>query len=190
MSNIYYWENSSQNLSKSKSLGKKGTRNIRGNVHFGIIVFSCLLSIKPCLIFLLICFARKIKGFYQSSLVNEVDFREIMNVSSNILAKDWNFKNLRHGLVDERALITTTLISSCHWKTVVPFYLRKERSISKNRKEKQIMPCRSTINWLFNDIWCYLFNTCFDWEIGVFQQIVVGVYHILKGLLYRSVCIV
>ena len=34
---------------------------------------------------------------------------------------------MRHGLVDERALITTTLISSCHWKTLVPFCLRKKR---------------------------------------------------------------
>ena len=29
--------------------------------------------------------------------------------------------------MDERALITTILISSCHWKTVVPFCLRKKR---------------------------------------------------------------
>ena len=34
---------------------------------------------------------------------------------------------MRHGLVDERALITTTLISSCHWKTLVPFCLQKKR---------------------------------------------------------------
>ena len=33
---------------------------------------------------------------------------------------------MRHGLVDERALITTTLISSCHWKTSVPFCLRQK----------------------------------------------------------------
>ena len=29
--------------------------------------------------------------------------------------------------VDERALITTTLISSCHWKTLAQFCLRKKR---------------------------------------------------------------
>ena len=29
--------------------------------------------------------------------------------------------------MDERALITTTLISSCHWKTVAPFCLQKKR---------------------------------------------------------------
>ena len=34
---------------------------------------------------------------------------------------------MRHGLADERAIITTTLISSCHWKTLVPVYLQKKR---------------------------------------------------------------
>ena len=97
ISNIYYWEKltSKLRLSRKENLKKctnfeeqKGTRYIRGNVYFGIIVFSCLSSTKPCLRFLLICFAREIKGFYQSSLGNEVDFRDIMNVSLNILAKN------------------------------------------------------------------------------------------------------
>ena len=55
-----------------------------------------------------------------------------MNVSPNILAKNSNFKKLRHGFVDDnndiRAPITTTLVSSCHWKTLVPYFLRKKRS--------------------------------------------------------------
>ena len=37
------------------------------------------------------------------------------------LTLNWYFKKLRHPFVDEWALITTTLISSCHWKTFVPF---------------------------------------------------------------------
>ena len=49
-----------------------------------------------------------------------------MNVCPNILAKNKNFKKLRHGFVDERALITMTLISSCHWKTLAPFCLPKK----------------------------------------------------------------
>ena len=106
---------------------QKGTRYTRGNVCFGIIIFSCLSSTKLYLRFLLNCFVREIKGFYQSSLGNEVDFRDTMNASPNILAENWNFKKLRHSFVDERALITATLISSCHWKTHVPFCLRKER---------------------------------------------------------------
>ena len=72
------------------------------------------------------CFVREMKGFYRSSLGNEFDFRDIMNVSQDILAKNQNFKKLRQSFVDERALITTTLLSSCHWKTLVPFYLRKK----------------------------------------------------------------
>ena len=65
--------------------------------------------------------------FYQSSFANEVFFRDIMNVSPNILAKNQIFKKFRHGFVDQRALITTKLISPCHWKTLVSFWLRKKR---------------------------------------------------------------
>ena len=35
--------------------------------------------------------------------------------------------NLRHDFEDERAMIATTLISSCHWKTLVPSCLQKKR---------------------------------------------------------------
>ena len=59
---------------------QKSTRYIRGNVYFGLIVFSCFWSTKPCLKFLLICFAREIKGFYQTSLGNKLDIWD-MNVS-------------------------------------------------------------------------------------------------------------
>ena len=73
---------------KSTSFKKqKGTKYIQENIYFGIIIFSCLSSTKPCLRFLLICFVREIKSFYQSFLGDEVDFRDIMNVSPNILAK-------------------------------------------------------------------------------------------------------
>ena len=90
---------------------------------------------------------------------------------------------LRDGFVDERALIAATLISSCHWETLVPFFLRKKRSekafltlseLSQNGTEKQIMPFKTMINWLFNNI-CYLFIACFDWKTGVFQQTDVSV---------------
>ena len=50
--------------------------------------------------------------------------------------------------------------------------------LSQNRTEKQIMIFKTTVNFLFNDIWCYLVIGCFDWNIGVFQQTVV------RGLLY------
>ena len=40
---------------------EKGTRYIREKVYFGINIFSCHSSIKPCLKFLLNCFVREIK---------------------------------------------------------------------------------------------------------------------------------
>ena len=131
MSKVYYWEKltfSKLRFSRKENLKKcinfedqKGTRYIQGNVYICIMVFSYLSSTKACLRFLLNCFLREIKGFYQSSFENEVDFRDIINVSLNISAKTWNFKKLRHGFVDERAMIKTTLMSSCHWKTLAPF---------------------------------------------------------------------
>ena len=42
------------------------------------------------------------------------------------------------------------------------------------------MRSKTTINWLFNDVLCYLFVAFFDWKIGFFQQTHVRVYDILK----------
>ena len=50
--------------------------------------------------------------------------------------------------------------------------------LPQNRTEKQIMPFKTTMNWLVNDIWCYLLIACFDWEVGVFQQAFVRFYYI------------
>ena len=111
--------------------------------------------------FFLICFAQKLIDFCQTSFENKVDFRNIMNVSPNTLAKNQNFKKLRHGFADERAMITTTLISSCQWKTLT-FLLAKEKTLkrafntnselSQNRTEKQIMLLKTIVNKLFTDI--------------------------------------
>ena len=78
-----------------------------------------------------------------------------MNVSPNILAKKYNFKNLRRGFVDERALITSTSIFSCHWNNPAPFILWKKTpenpffntnsELLQNCTEKQIMPLKTTI---------------------------------------------
>ena len=106
---------------------REGTRYIRENIYFGITIFSCFLSTKQCLRFLLNCFVQEIKGFYQSFLANEVDFRHMMNIFPHILAKNKNFKKLRHSFVGERAWITTTLICPCHWKTHALFCLQKKR---------------------------------------------------------------
>ena len=102
-------------------------RKANGFPYFGIIVSSCLLSTKSGLRFLLICFAGEIKAFYQNSLGNQVDFKNIINVSPNILAKNENFKKLRQNFAGEKALMVTTLISFCYWKTFVHFCLREKR---------------------------------------------------------------
>ena len=86
------------------------------NVYFEITVISCLSSTIPCLRFLLISFAREMKGFYQSSLGNEIE-----------ILKSERFKKLRHSYVGERAMNRTILLSSCHWKTLVLFCLGKKR---------------------------------------------------------------
>ena len=54
------------------------------------------------------------------------------------------------------------------------------------------MPPKTTINWLFNDMWHYLVIGCFDWRTGIFQQTVVRVYYMLKKktwIQYQKMCI-
>ena len=62
------------------------------------------------------------------------------------------------------------------WKRI----FNTNSELSQNRTEKHIIPPETTINWLFHDIWYYLFISFFDWKVAVFQQIVVRVYYILK----------
>ena len=89
------------------------------------------------------------KRLYQSPLGNKVDFRDIMNVSPNILAKSWNFQKLRHGFVDEIALKKNDIDMFLLLKNVCIFLLAKEKTckrifntnseLSQNHTEKQIM---------------------------------------------------
>ena len=71
---------------------------------------------------------------------------------------------------------TFLLMKEKIWKQI----FNTDSELSQNWTEKQIMPSKTTINWLFNDI-CYLFIACFDWKFGVFQQTLVQVYYILKA---------
>ena len=181
ISNIYYWEkltfsklkfSRKENLKKCTSFEEqKGTRYIPGNIYFGIIIFSCFLSTKPCLRFLLICFLWEIRGFYQSSLGNEVDFTDLINVSQIPLlkikiSKSWDMVLwMKEQLTYQRK----------NWKCI----FNTSRELLQIHTEKQIMPLKATIKWLFNYIWYYLVIGCFDWKIGVFQQTVARVYCIL-----------
>ena len=98
MSSIYYWKKLTfskhrfswkENLKKCTNFEEqKSTNYIRGNLYIGITVFSCLSSTKLCLRFLLNGFVPKTKGFCRSSFGNEVDFKDIMNASLHILAKN------------------------------------------------------------------------------------------------------
>ena len=56
-------------------------------------------------------------------------------------------------------MITTALTSSCHHKNLVPFWKIPENAfltLTKNCRKivqkKQIMPFKTRLNWLFNDI--------------------------------------
>ena len=154
------------NLKKCTSFEEQNgtrTRYVQGNVCFGIIVFSCLSSKKICLrflfSFLFFFFAQEIKRFFQGSLGKSVDFTNILSVSPNALVKNQNFKKLRHIFVDERAMITITLISYWHLKILVPFCLRKKKpenaflTLAVNYwKVLQENTVKTTVNWLFNDI--------------------------------------
>ena len=48
---------------------------------------------------------------------------DIMNIYPNILSENQNFKKQKYGFVEERVMITTTVTSSCQWKTLVPSFL-------------------------------------------------------------------
>ena len=94
----------------------------------------------------------------------------------------WLKIELRGGFADKRALIATTLMSSCTflvakekvWKRI----FNTNSELSQNHTEKQIMLFKTAVNCLFNDIWSYLVIGCLDWKNGLFQQTVAG------GLLY------
>ena len=132
MSKIYYWEK----LTFSKLVGKVNYlerkfeemhyrwRAIRYKVYSGerlyrhyCLQLSFVYKTVSQISFNLFCLGNK-------RLLKFL--REIMNVSRNILAKNQNFKKLRHDFVDERALITTTLTSYCQWETLLPLCLQKK----------------------------------------------------------------
>ena len=52
---------------------------------------------------------------------------DMMYTFSKISAQDEKFKKVRHDFKNEGAMITTTLVTSCQWKTPATFCLRKKR---------------------------------------------------------------
>ena len=78
-----------KNCGKALAFKNKKVQGIFGETFiFCIIASSCLLSTKPCLRLFLICFPREIKSFYQNSLGDKIDFKNIMNGSLKYLGQN------------------------------------------------------------------------------------------------------
>ena len=85
-------------------------------------------------------------------------------------------------------MITTALWSSCHWKTLVLLCLRKKRlqkafltlTVNYRKIKQKNKLCHSKQQWIDYLMIYDMVIDCFHWKIGVFQQRVVRVYHILK----------
>ena len=73
--------------SHALALKSKKVQGIFGKTYLLALLSSIVFRLKNVSQIYFRLF-REIKGFYQSSLGNEVDFRDIMNVSPNILAKN------------------------------------------------------------------------------------------------------
>ena len=98
----------------------KKVQGIVGERFISALLSSAVFCLQKSVSdFIFDLFCSDIKGFYQSSLGNEIDFRDIMNIFPNILAKNYNFEKLRHGFVDERAMIRAALSTV----TVKPLHL-------------------------------------------------------------------
>ena len=154
---------------------KKGTRYVRGNVYFDIIVFSCLSSTKTCIRFLLICFFRHLPEFlrkwgwfqghnqrFPKYLGWKLKFKKIETPFCR-WKSTYNNDNIFLSLENP---YTFLLAKEKTWKCI----FNTNPELLQNRGEKQIMLSKTTVNWLFKDIWCYLVIPCFDWKIGVFNK--------------------
>ena len=109
-------------------------------------VYSC-----PCLRFLLNCFVRVIKGFHQSFLQNEVDFREIQTFSQ-ISCQKTETRFCRWKSTDNDINIFLSLENTEKKKTWKRIFTTNSE-LSQNRTQKQIIRFKTIINWLFNDIY-------------------------------------
>ena len=142
-----------ENLNKCTSFEEQ--KGIRRNVYFDIIVFIWLPPTKLCLKFLLICSARRIKGFYEILWGNEVDFTDMMYVSPKMSAQDQNFKKLNtetrlcrwksNNYIDINIFhsvenpCTFLLAKGKTWKRI----FKTNSKLLQNPTEKQFLPSKS-----------------------------------------------
>ena len=188
MSNFYFWEKwRSQNFD---FLGKKISRNALASksktveVIFGETFILAFIQISYNLFCmgdnrLLSEFLRKWGWFHGRNerfpkyLGWKLKFQKIETRFCR-----WKSNNYNNNM------IFLSLKNTCYfllakektWKSI----FNTNNKLSQNRTKKQIMPFKTTANWLFNDIWCYLVIGCSDWKIVVFQQTVVRAYCILN----------
>ena len=137
-------------------LGKSVWKNVLGLKNKMYKLFSAktnILTLTSSAVFRLQTGLKIVLVCFHISWGNEVDFKDMMYVSPKILFLDQNFKKLRHCFLDERATITTILISVCHWKTLVLFVFKKKKTwkhifktnseLSQNHTEKNLFICQT-----------------------------------------------
>ena len=71
------------------------------------------------------------------------------------------------------------------WKSI----FNTNSELLQNCTEKQTIPFKTTVNWLFNNTWRHLVIGCFGWKICIFQQTVVRIYDILKVECFIARCV-
>ena len=110
-------------------------------------------------------------------------FRQISWLKIKISKNFWRWKSNDYSNINiflsQENPCTFWLAKEKTWKYV----FNTNSELPQNRTEKQIMPSKTTVNWLFTDIWCYLIIGCFDQKFVVFLQTAVRVYYILNVLL-------
>ena len=141
MSNLYYWEKLtfSKLVEKEHFVERKFEemhqlwRAKRYKLYSGKRLFwhyclqlSFVYKTMSQISFNLFCSGDK--KFYQSSLGNKVDLKDIKNVFRNIFAKNWNSKKLKHGFVDERAMMTYKINKFLSLEKPCNFLLAKEKA--------------------------------------------------------------
>ena len=192
MSNIYYWEKLT--FSKTRFSWKKTWRNalvlkskqVQGIFgYFGIsLQLSFAYKTMSQISFNLFClwdkrlfseFLRKWGWFHEHNepfpkyLGWKLKFQNIWDWFCRWKSNGYNDINIFMSLKHPCTFCWQKKKNT--WKHIYHTNGEKSKKISKNCVGKQIMPFKSTVNWLFNDIWCYLVIDSFDWKIGIFQQL-------------------
>ena len=139
---------------------QKGTRYIRRKVYFLELLSLAVFRLENRLSDFFNLFAREIKSFYQSYFGNEIDFRDIMNVFPNILAKKLKFQKLEARFCRWKSRDNNGINIFLLLEKPCSFLLAKEKiwkpifktnsELLQIRTKKQIMPSKATINWLLN----------------------------------------